>query len=227
VITYTADLSLIPYETAWEQQTRLVAARVEGRLDRNLVLLLEHPPVLTMGRRGGCANLAVSEQYLEQIGVRLLTVERGGDITYHGPGQLVCYPIVKLADLQLGIVEFVDRLEELMIRTAADWGIEAGRNPLNHGVWVGNDKLGSIGIAVRRGITFHGLALNVAPDMRHFDWITPCGLPGVKMTMMAAHAERALPMPEVKNSLKRHWEMLFSVTLQELSTEAVANYAAA
>jgi lipoate-protein ligase B len=133
---------------------------------------------------------------------------------------------VKLTETGLGIVEFVDRLEELMIRTAADWGIEAGRNPLNRGVWVGNDKLGSIGIAVRRGITFHGLALNVAPDMGHFDWITPCGLPGVKMTRMAAHTRRALPMPEVKRSLRRHWETLFSVTLEELPPEAVARYAA-
>ncbi len=224
MIAYTADLSLTPYETAWELQTRLVAARCEDRLDRDLVLFVEHPPVLTVGRRGGCANLSASEDELKHMGVRLLTVERGGDITYHGPGQLVCYPIVKLTDLPLGIAEFVDRLEELMIRTAADWGIEATRNPLNHGVWVGNDKLGSIGIAVRRGITFHGLALNVAPDMRHFDWITPCGLPGVKMTRMAAHTADPPPMAEVKRSMRRHWERIFSVTLRGLSPETVAGY---
>lgn len=220
---YYADLSLIPYKKAWRLQERLVAARHETRLDKNTVLFLEHPPVLTMGRRGGHANLSVSKQFLEKSGVQLLDVERGGDITYHGPGQLVVYPIVDIRQAGIPIIDFVNQLEEVMIRTVADWGIPASRNPLNHGVWVGNDKLGSIGIAVRRSVTFHGLALNVNPDMSHFSWINPCGLSGVKMTAMAAHVAEPPGMDDVKTALQRHWADVFNITFNPISLDTLAN----
>lgn len=221
---YYADLSLIPYEKAWRLQERLVAARHEARLERDTVLFLEHPPVLTMGRRGGHANLSVSKQFLEESGVQLLDVERGGDITYHGPGQLVVYPIINIRQAGIPIIDFVEQLEEVMIRTVADWGIRASRNSLNRGVWIGNDKLGSIGIAVRRSVTFHGLALNVNPDMSHFSWINPCGLTGVKMTAMAAHTTVPPGVDDVKTVMKRHWENVFNVEFNQISLDTLEQF---
>ena len=223
MICYFLDLALIPYETAWQLQLQLLAARQDDRLKHDVVLFLEHPPVFTMGRRGGSKHLTVSKDFLEKSGIPLHEVERGGDITYHGPGQLVVYPIIKLHPSGLGVVDLVDLLEEVMIRTVADWGIEASRNPLNRGIWIGNDKLGSIGIAVRRGISFHGLALNVNPDLTHFSWINPCGLAGVKMTRMAAHAAVTPTVSEVKSAMKGHWEKIFGVTLKEISLESLTH----
>ncbi|MDX9787332.1 MAG: lipoyl(octanoyl) transferase LipB [Desulfobacterales bacterium] len=227
MICLFADLSVIPYETARQLQIQLVAARHDGRLNRDVVLFLEHPPVLTMGRRGGCKNLTVSESFLDGLGVKLLHVERGGDITYHGPNQLIAYAIIKIQNTGMGIVDFVESLEEVMLQTVADWGIKANRNPLNHGIWVGDNKLGSIGIAVRRGITFHGLALNVNPEMSHFDWINPCGLKGIKMTSMAAHTKTRPSMAEVKKGMRRHWEKIFNVSLNDISHKALINYTTA
>lgn len=223
MIDYFLDLALIPYETAWQLQVQLVAARQNDRLKKNVVLFLEHPPVFTMGRRGGSEHLNVSKAFLEKSGIHLHQVERGGDITYHGPGQLVVYPIIKLHPLSFGVVELVDLLEEVMIRTVADWGLKARRNPLNRGIWIGNDKLGSIGIAVRRGISFHGLALNVNPDLTHFSWINPCGLAGVKMTSMTAHAATTPTVTEVKAAMKHHWGKIFRVTLKEISLESLTH----
>jgi lipoate-protein ligase B len=221
---YVADLGVIPYETAWQLQVQLVEARQEGRLDHDVLLFLEHASVLTMGRKGGHENLNVTEAFLESSNVKLLTVERGGDITYHGPGQLILYPIIKLQQGGMGVVDFVDLLEELMIQTVADWGIIAERNQRNRGIWIGNDKLGSIGIAVRRGVTFHGLALNVNPDMRHFDWINPCGLTGVKMTCMAACTKTPPPMSEVKTAMRRHWGNIFKAKLKEIQGDALNEF---
>jgi len=158
---YCIDLPPTEYRRAWQLQKELVAARRVGSLDRDTVLMLEHPPVFTLGRRGGMENLTVSESFLEQSGIALVQVERGGSVTFHGPGQLVVYPILDLQATGLGVADYVSRLEEIMLRTAADWGIAARRRSLNRGIWVGSKKMGSIGIAVRRGTAFHGLALNV------------------------------------------------------------------
>ncbi|MFH0730905.1 MAG: lipoyl(octanoyl) transferase LipB [Pseudomonadota bacterium] len=218
---FFSDLALIPYEQAWRLQLQLVAARQNSLLERDVVLFLEHPPVVTMGRRGGHEHLNVSKSFLEKSGVSLLEVERGGDITYHGPGQLVVYPIIKLGASGLGVIDLVEMIEEVMIRTVADWGLRACRNPLNRGAWIGDDKLGSIGIAVRRGISFHGLALNVNPDLTPFDWITPCGLSGVKMTRMTAHAAGPVTVAEVKSAMKGHWEKIFGVMLKDISFDSL------
>jgi lipoate-protein ligase B len=218
---YLLDLGLVPYEVTWRLQLQLVAARQHDRLEQDTILFLEHPPVFTMGRRGGSEHLNVAKDFLEKSGIHFHKIERGGDITYHGPGQLVVYPIIRLTGSGLGVIDLVDRLEEVMIRTVSDWGIAASRNPLNRGVWIGNDKLGSIGIAVRRGISFHGLALNVNPDLTPFSWITPCGLPGVKMTRMAAHTVRMPTVAEVKTAMKRHWEKIFCVTMNTISLESL------
>jgi lipoate-protein ligase B len=216
---HAADLGLIPYPDAWDFQLRLVAARAQGRLAADGVLLLEHPPVFTLGRRGGRENLLVSEAWLDRSGIAVVQIERGGDITYHGPGQLVVYPIVHLPSAGLGVVDLVDRLEEVMIRTCADWGVSSGRNELNRGVWVGMKKVGSIGIAVRRGVSFHGLALNVNLDLKPFGWIQPCGLEGVGMTSIQAEAGHPVGIAYVKRVMRAHIEAVFQTRLTPISRD--------
>jgi lipoate-protein ligase B len=203
----------IDYRKAWKLQTRLVEARKSRRLDKDIVLLLEHPSVFTLGRRGGKENLTVSEAFIHASGISIVHVERGGNITYHGPGQLVGYPIIDLHAAGLTVTDYVDALEELMIRTAAHWGVQAVRSPMNHGVWVGARKLGSIGIAVRRGISFHGFALNVNVALDPFRWINPCGLEGIGMTSMAQELSRKLPLEEVREVVQHNIEAIFQVHL--------------
>jgi lipoate-protein ligase B len=161
----------------------------------------------------------VAEDILKAQGIDVVHVERGGDITYHGPGQVVLYPILDLRKAGLGVVDFVTLLEDLMILTAAEWGIPAGRNALNRGVWVGAQKLGSIGIAVRRGITFHGLALNVNTWLEHFGWIHPCGLQGISVTSMAQTLGKPVSTEEVRRCLLRHVEGVFGRELGAVRIE--------
>jgi lipoate-protein ligase B len=216
---YFVDLGLLPYPDAWDLQLRLVAARSQDRMPADILLFLEHPPVFTLGRRGGRENLLVSEAWLGQSGMAVVQIERGGNITYHGPGQLVVYPIVHLPGVGLGVVDLVDRLEEVMIRTCAGWGVPAGRNPLNRGVWVGMKKIGSIGIAVRRGVSFHGLALNVDLDLKPFGWIQPCGLEGVGVTSIQAEAGNPIGIADVKRVMHAHIEAVFQAELTRISRE--------
>jgi lipoate-protein ligase B len=211
------DFDRIDYKEAWELQGNLLVARKERILQKDIVLFLEHPPVFTLGRRGGRECLLVSEEFLEKAGVQVIQVERGGNITFHGPGQLVVYPIVDLQAARIKVVDFVNGLEEVMLRTAAHWGVTAGRNPANRGIWVGPHKMGSIGIAVRRGISFHGLALNVLTDLTPFSWIQPCGLKDVGMTTMQQETAQQLSMQQVRTVLKAQFEAVFGIKL--LKTE--------
>jgi lipoate-protein ligase B len=201
------------YRQAWDLQGRLVTARKDKTIDTNVILLLEHPPIFTLGSRGGLNNLTVSKSFLKKAGVPVIQVERGGDITFHGPGQLVVYPIIDLRGARLAVVDYIENLEEVMIRTAADWGIKAVRHSMNRGVWVGNNKLGSVGIAIRRGIAFHGMALNVNLSLRPFGWINPCGLQDTRMTSMERELSRKIPMNQVRRSVKEHLEAVFRVEL--------------
>jgi lipoate-protein ligase B len=218
-----AELPAIQYREALDLQRSLVAARRERVIDSEVVLLLEHPPVFTLGRRGGEENLMVSGAFLEKSEIQVIQVERGGDITFHGPGQLVVYPILDLKEVGLSVVDYVTGLEEIMIRTAGDWGITAERNPINRGIWVGNNKLGSVGIAIRRGVSFHGFAFNVNLSLEQFNWINPCGLQSVGMTSMERELLRGVPMNKVYEAVKNHIEAVFGiellkVTLSELQT---------
>ncbi len=214
---FFVDLGTMDYQKAWQLQGDLVGARRDGRIDANIILTLEHPSVFTLGRRGGMEYLLVSEDCLKQSGIPIVQVERGGFITYHGPGQLVLYPIIDLEAERFKVVDLVAALEEIMIRTAADWGLAAQRNPANRGVWAGPKKLGSIGIAVRRGISFHGMALNVNLDLTPFSWIQPCGLHGVAMTSMHLELSREIPMAEVRGRVRSHVESVFGVRLSNPS----------
>jgi lipoate-protein ligase B len=191
------ELQKFDYRQAWALQQDIVAARNDGRLNADILLLVEHPSVFTMGRRGGLSNLTVPEAFLQQKGIEVVQIERGGDITYHGPGQMVGYPIVHLRDRKLAVVDFVAKLEEVMIRTAVQFGIKAHTDQRNRGIWVGNRKLGSIGIAVRRGVAFHGFALNVNTDLTPFGWINPCGLEGIGVTSLANEKKVNISMDDV------------------------------
>lgn len=215
------DLGLSDYKDAWDLQLRLIEARKDRILKKDVVLFLEHAPVFTLGRRGGRNNLKVPENFIASRGIPIVHVERGGDITYHGPGQLVIYPIVDVKEAEWSVVDFVEAIEEIMIRTVGDWGIMAERNSLNRGAWVGMSKIGSVGIAVRRAISFHGLALNVNTDLEPFTWIHPCGLQGVAVTSMKRVLGREIPMVEVKEKAALHLQEIFGVGLERCSLEQI------
>jgi lipoate-protein ligase B len=205
------DFERIDYQEAWELQGNLIKARKERILPNDIVLFLEHPAVFTLGRRGGRECMLVSDEFLENACVQVIQVERGGNITFHGPGQPVVYPIVDLQSAGIKVVDFVSGLEEVMLRTAENWGIAAERNSANRGIWVGPRKMGSVGIAVRRGISFHGLALNVNTDLAPFSWIQPCGLQNVAMTTMQKETTHKLSLQEVRAVLKAQFESVFGI----------------
>ena len=188
-------------------------ARKEGVFDQDIVFLLEHSPVYTLGRSGGIENLKVSESFLKESGIPIVPIERGGNITYHGPGQLVGYPVINLKSLKLGVLDYVTNLEEVMIRTVADWGIDAERNELNRGIWVGQSKIGAIGVAVRRSITFHGFALNVNVSLKPFEWIHPCGLEGICAASMESKLNEPVLPDRVKERVKVHLSEVFNISL--------------
>ena len=209
------DFERVDYRQAWALQEKLILARRDGTLQNDIVLILEHDPVFTLGRRGGRDCMLVSDAFLAKAGIPILQVERGGNITYHGPGQLIAYPIVDLQTAKIKVVDFVSALEEVMLRTAENWGIAAERNDANRGIWVGPKKMGSIGIAVRRGISFHGLALNVQTDLTPFSWIQPCGLQDVGMTNMQQECTHTFSMHQVRKILKEQFEVVFGITFNQ------------
>lgn len=211
------DLPETEYQTVLDHQLAIVNAKTGGRLKEDVILCVEHPRVFTLGRRGGRENLCVSDEFLSDKQVAVVPTDRGGNITYHGPGQLVVYPIVDLNRRRLGVVDFVACLEQAMIQTAGHWGIDAGTDPANRGVWLDGDKLGSIGIAVRRGVTFHGLALNVNTDMEPFGWINPCGLDKVHMTSFQRHLDRPVPMAEARQVMAAHLAKILGIDLTTIT----------
>jgi lipoate-protein ligase B len=215
------DLTSVDYDEAWKLQTDIVAARNNKVIDEDIILMLEHPPVFTLGRRGGAENIMVSESFLEKSGIAVAQVERGGNITYHGPGQLVVYPIVDLEAAKFSVVDFVDALEEVMLQTVGAWGIKAERNSVNRGVWVGHRKLGSIGIALRKGVSFHGLALNVNLDLTPFTWIQPCGLQGVQMTSMQQELSDEISMSDIRRVIKEKFQSIFGIQLVNQNRSAL------
>lgn len=215
------NMGTVEYREAWDLQRKLESARQDGSLKHNMVLFLEHPPVFTLGRRGGRENLNVTEAFLQKSGVPVVQIDRGGNITYHGPGQLVIYPIIDLSSVKLSVDEYVTGLEELIIRTLADWGVTAGRDDRNRGVWVGNNKIGSIGISIRHNVCTHGLALNVNLSLEPFGWINPCGLHGVGMTSMERELSRSLPMDQIRDTARHHLASVFSVELADADMDAL------
>lgn len=195
-------LGTVAYRPAWELQDELAEQR-RGRRIGDRLLLVEHFPVYTIGRGGDPANLLASPDRLREIGAELIRIDRGGDITFHGPGQIVAYPIVELRD-PLDLRRYVRTLEAAVIDTAARFGVVAGRLDGLPGIWVeGQRKLAAIGVRVRRGVTTHGLALNVNNDLRWFDEMIPCGIRGKGVTSLATEIGAPAPMDEVADELAR------------------------
>ncbi|MBT8349741.1 MAG: lipoyl(octanoyl) transferase LipB [Deltaproteobacteria bacterium] len=209
------DLPAVEYRKARDIQSHLLSAMTAKEINSDIILILEHPPVFTLGRRGGLKNLNVTETFLKKLKIPLVQVERGGDITFHGPGQLVVYPIINLERARLSITDYVRNLEEVMIRTVKDFGLPSQRNGLNRGIWVDKRKLGSVGIAVRRGISFHGMALNVNLSLEPFHWINPCGLQDIKMTSIQQELSHPVSLQQVRYKVKHHFESIFGVELLE------------
>ena len=206
---HVVHLGLADYHAVHALQLELVERRRSGSLADDIFLVTEHPRVFTLGRRGGRQHLMVPDEFLAQQNISVLPIERGGEITFHGPGQLVVYPVIHLRQAALTVGEYVFRLEELMLEIAASTGVEAGRDKRNHGVWVGNCKLGSIGIAIRHGVAFHGMAININIDLTPFSWVNPCGLTGVGMTSLREETGRDVTMEEVKNNLIYLFQKVF------------------
>lgn len=179
---WTVPLGTMPYSEALELQRSVAAARISGEIPEDVLLLVEHPPVVTLGRSSKDGHLTASRELLAQRGVELFAVERGGDVTFHGPGQIVGYPIVDLKRHKQDLHWYLRQVEEALIRALSALGIAAEQNPGFTGVWTNGRKIASIGVHARDWVTWHGFALNVTTDLRYFDLIIPCGIQGVTMT---------------------------------------------
>jgi lipoate-protein ligase B len=182
---WTVSLGQVAYEEALELQRHIARDRISGALPQDVLLLVEHPPVVTLGRASKGKHLIASPEFLRSKGVELFEVERGGDVTFHGPGQLVGYPIVDLKRHRLDLHWYLRKIEEALINTLADYDIVAERNPSFTGVWTKGKKIASIGVHARDWVTWHGFALNVTTDLSYFDLMVPCGIDGVVMTSIA------------------------------------------
>ncbi len=212
----TVDLGLLGYTQACALQKRVVAARKTGAIE-DVLLLCEHEHVITLGRNGKLENLLASERVLRQKGVEFHATDRGGDITYHGPGQIVGYPILNLGAIRRDIVWYVRTLEEAMIRATAEFGISAEREPGRTGVWVQAGKLAAIGVHISRWVSSHGFAYNVSTDLRNFDLIVPCGMADRQATSLEKLLGRSVQERDVAPRITRHLGALLGLEIQEVS----------
>ena len=206
-------LGVIPYAGALDLQTRLVDQRKAGVIADQL-LLLEHPPVITLGARvrGDRSHVLATAEALAAEGIELFEAGRGGDVTYHGPGQLVGYPILDLAPDRRDVHRYVRDLEQVMIDTAASFGVEAGRVAGLTGAWVGSEKLAAIGVRVSRWVTSHGFAFNISPDLAHFGYIVPCGIHDRGVTSLGRLLGRNVAREEVEDTVVRAFATVFDRT---------------
>jgi lipoyl(octanoyl) transferase len=229
MILNVLNLGLVPYETALQLQRTLMELRKTNRVE-NTLLLLEHPPVITLGRNAQLSNVLASPEFLAQRGVELFDIDRGGDVTFHGPGQLVAYPIFDLRSFEpkLGAVEFVRRLEEVLIRTCGDFGVPTQRIKGLTGVWTyalrnkPEAKIAALGVHISRGVTTHGFALNVSTDLDFFSLIVPCGITNKPVTSVERELQKRLTLEEVATAVSRnfgrvfHSQMLWLESLDDL-----------
>ncbi len=208
------------YAEAWALQKRVVAARKAGAIE-DVLLLCEHPHVITQGRNGKRENLLASEHVLRQKGVEFHATDRGGDITYHGPGQIVGYPILNLGAIRRDVVWYVRMLEEAMIQATAELGVAAKRVEGKTGIWVksenAEEKLAAIGVHISRWVTSHGFAYNVSTDLRYFDLIVPCGIADRKATSLEKLLGRSVKREEIAPRIARHFGEVFGLELKDTS----------
>ena len=228
-----ADLGALPYAAALDLQRDVARRRISGEIDQDVLLLVEHPPVVTLGRTAKAANLIASPEFLASQGVELFEVERGGDITFHGPGQLVGYPILDLKRHRKDLHWYLRQVEQALIEALAEFGLRGARVERYTGVWVdagdkGRRKIASIGVHARDWVTWHGFALNVTTDLRYFDLIVPCGIVDVAMTSVARELTAgSVEMRAAASAVTRAFGATFSLTPREvlagdLVTPAVA-----
>jgi len=177
------DLGRRRYEPVLRMQEEMVAERKAGSR-KDTLILVEHESVYTLGRNAQAGNVLVSRDELARRGIDVVEIGRGGDVTYHGPGQLVVYPIIDLKALGKGVLWYVDGLERILLRTLEEFGIRAGTDPGHRGVWLGREKIAALGVRITRGVTMHGFALNVEVDLRPYEWIVPCGIRDKGVTSM-------------------------------------------
>ena len=194
-------LGLLEYDKALEYQRAVSRARIAGTIEEDVLLLVEHPPVVTLGRSAKNQHLLVSPELLAARGVELFEVERGGDVTFHGPGQLVGYPIIDLKRHKRDLHWYLRQVEEALIRAIGAFGIAGERNAGYTGVWTQNRKIASIGVHARDWVTWHGFALNVSTDLGYFDLIVPCGIPAVTMTSVTLEAQGKATMDDVERAV--------------------------
>ena len=205
------ELGTVPYKKALEYQENLLARRIAEEIPDSLILL-EHPPTITTGRKGNTGNLLVRKEYLEKHGTSFIHASRGGDITFHGPGQIVGYPILNLKNHEMDIRKHLRNIEEVIIRTLGDFGIEGRRIDGVTGVWVKRSKIASIGIAIRKWVTYHGFALNVSTNLDYFELILSCGITDVRITSIRSWLgnEENVRMDDVTQSVIKNFMGVFS-----------------
>ncbi len=219
-------LEVMDYRAAYELQRRLHAQVVAGELP-NLLLLLQHPHVYTLGRRGKQSDILASSDMLKRLNAETHITDRGGETTYHGPGQLVGYPIVNLRRWGGGVRDYVETLERTLVAALAEYGIHAHTEGKPTGVWVDDAKIAAIGVRVSRHVTMHGFALNVSPDLSYFDHIVPCGMPGAQVTSMAQELGREIDVSDVLPVVARTFGRKFGLAIEWSSLDAIKRAAAA
>jgi lipoyl(octanoyl) transferase len=219
---WTVPLGQLGYEQALELQRNLARDRISGAIPQDLLLLVEHPPVVTLGRSSKAKHLVASPEFLQSKGVELFEVERGGDVTFHGPGQLVGYPIIDLKRHKQDLHWYLRKLEEALINALADYGIPGERNTAYTGVWTRGKKIASIGVHARDWVTWHGFALNVTTDLSYFDLIIPCGIDGVVMTSIGRELGlEEISMQDVRDRVTANFAEAFDLTAVVTSRAAL------
>ena len=212
-VCLVCDLGLIDYREGLLLQEKLLNSRKSGAI-ADVLLLLQHHSVFTIGRSGIVENIVVPKETLVKEGISVFHTNRGGDVTYHGPGQLVSYPILNLKEDGLTAHQYVWKLEEVVIRTLADFGIGGQRVPGQRGVWVGEEKVCALGLRVRGEVSMHGFALNVNTNLKYFTYIIPCGITGVSITSVSKLLGHEVEIDEIQKSLLRHFSQVFRLTLE-------------
>ena len=207
VITY-CDLGFIDYKEAWDLQKEIFSKRVSGEVE-DYLFLLEHPNTYTLGKTANKENLKGSEHYLKENKISVYDIDRGGDITYHGPGQIVGYPIIDLNNWFKDTHKYLRALEEVIIKTCSEYGLDCGRNPKHTGVWKDDRKIAAIGIKVSRWITMHGFAFNVNTDLNLFNGIIPCGIQDKSVTSLSKELNIEISIQEVKEKLLKNFSDVF------------------
>lgn len=216
---HTFNWNTIPYQKAWDEQEALfnetITEKLQGHETSNYLILCEHPHVFTLGKNGVMSNLLVNQTQLQAVQAEFIQTNRGGDITYHGPGQLVGYPIFDLDNFKLGLKQFIDKMETAIIEVLSQYDIQAGRMPKATGVWLDVEnssrsrKICAIGVRSSHFVTMHGFALNVSTDLNYFSHINPCGFVDKGVTSMQQELGRVVPMSEVKKKIEKAFQRIF------------------